>query len=47
MIDGFRSGFIGTSDAPVLTGIVVITALNVILWVICHQMFARGWKLKN
>ena len=47
MIDGFRSGFIGTSDAPVLTGIVVITALNVILWVICHQMFARGWKLKD
>ena len=47
MIDGFRAGFIGTSDAPIWTGIVVVTTLNVILWVTCHQMFARGYKLKD
>ena len=47
MIDGFRSGFIGTSDAPILTGIVVVTSLNLILWITCHMMFARGYKLKN
>lgn len=47
MIDGFRSGFIGTSDAPVLTGIIVITSLNVVLWVVCYEMFRRGYKLKS
>ena len=47
MIDGFRAGFIGTSDAPLWVGVVVVGGLNVILWAICHQAFARGWKLKN
>ena len=47
MIDGFRSGFIGTSDAAIWTGVIVLTTLNVVLWVICHQIFARGWKLKD
>jgi ABC-2 type transport system permease protein len=47
LIDGFRSGFIGSSDAPVLIGIIVITALNAVLWVTCHTMFARGYKLKS
>jgi ABC-2 type transport system permease protein len=47
MIDGFRSGFIGTSDAPILTGIIVITSLNVILWTVCYEMFRRGYKLKS
>lgn len=47
MIDGFRFGFIGTSDAAIWTGVIVLTSLNVVLWVICHQIFARGWKLKD
>jgi len=47
MIDGFRSGFIGTSDEPILTGIIIITSLNAVLWVTCHMMFKRGYKLKS
>lgn len=47
MIDGFRAGFTGTSDAPVLTGILVVTGLNVALWIVCHRMFATGYKLKS
>lgn len=47
MIDGFRAGFIGTSDAPVLNGIVVVTTLNAILLVACHTMLRRGYKLKS
>lgn len=47
MIDGFRAGFIGSSDAPILTGIIVTTAINVALWVGCHMMFATGYKLKD
>lgn len=47
MIDGFRAGFIGTSDAPVVTGIVVLTAINIALWAGCHFMFVTGYKLKD
>ncbi len=47
LIDGFRFGFIGTSDAPIWTGIAVVTVLNVILVGVCHAMFARGYKLKD
>ena len=47
LIDGFRAGFIGSSDAPLIYGIVVVTVLNVVLVLICHAMFARGYKLKD
>lgn len=47
MIDGFRAGFIGTSDVPLINGIIIITALNIVLWTVCHLMFASGYKLKS
>jgi len=46
MIDGFRYGFIGQSDAPVLTGMVVVGLMDVALWIICWRMFESGYKLK-
>ena len=46
-IDGFRAGFLGTSDSNLLQGAMVLIALNLILWVLCHRMFARGYKLKS
>lgn len=47
MIDGFRSGFIGVSDAPTWLGMTVLTAVNVILAVIAWRMVASGYKLKS
>ena len=47
MIDGFRAGFIGISDAPLLYGVVYLTALNVVFWFGCHRMFVTGYKLKS
>ena len=46
MIDGFRYGFIGQSDAPVLTGMLVVGLMDVVLWVVCWRMFQSGYKLK-
>lgn len=46
MIDGFRAGFIGQSDAPVLTGIIVMAAINTVLWLVCYRMFKAGYRLK-
>jgi len=46
MIDGFRSGFIGQSDAPVLLGGAILLGLNVALWGFCYHLLASGYKLK-
>ena len=46
MIDGFRYGFIGQSDAPILHGILAVGGMDAILWFICWKMFDTGYKLK-
>ena len=46
MIDGFRYGFIGYSDAPLGLGMVVVAVVDVGLWVLCWWMFKTGYKLK-
>lgn len=47
MIDGFRYGFIGQHDGSLVTGVALVTAINVALWLLCHLLFARGYKLKD
>ncbi|MCP5367581.1 MAG: ABC transporter permease [Hyphomicrobiales bacterium] len=46
MIDGFRAGFIGHADGSVWVGVAVMAAVNTVLWLGCHRMFATGYKLK-
>lgn len=46
MIDGFRYGFIGSSDADPMLGMAVMTLINVALWLICRALFKVGYKLK-
>lgn len=46
-IDGFRGGFIGTSDADPLVGVVVTLAANVALAVLTYTVIRRGYKLKS
>jgi len=46
MIDGFRYGFIGSSDVDPLRGLYVMIGVNTLLWIICRQMFRTGYKLK-
>ena len=46
MIDGFRAGFIGHADASVAVGVAVMVGINVVLLVLTHILFARGYKLK-
>ena len=47
LIDGLRYGFIGRADGSVVTGIIVVAAINVGLALVCHRFFARGYKLKT
>ncbi len=47
LIDGFRYGFIGHADGNLLTGVIVVLALNVVLFLACWRMFVTGWRLKT
>jgi ABC-2 type transport system permease protein len=47
LIDGFRWGFIGKSDAPILPGVLVSGALTIVLWLVTWRLFKRGWRLKS
>jgi ABC-2 type transport system permease protein len=46
MIDGFRYGFTGKADGSLALGVVIMVAINLALLLLCHAMFARGYKLK-
>jgi ABC-2 type transport system permease protein len=47
IISGFRYGFIGLADSPLLLGAGLLLAINVALWALCYALMRRGWKLKN
>jgi ABC-2 type transport system permease protein len=47
VISGFRYGFLGLSDSPILVGALGLLALNVVLWAVCYSLLKRGWKIKN
>ncbi len=47
MIDGFRSGFIGINDMPLMTGIFVLVGVNSVLWFAAHRMLTTGYKIKS
>jgi len=47
MIDGFRYAFTGYADGSISTGIVVISATNVVLWYIAQRLISKGYKLKT
>jgi ABC-2 type transport system permease protein len=47
VISGFRYGFLGTTDSPLLVGAVALLVLNVALWAACYALLKSGWKIKN
>jgi len=47
VISGFRAGFLGVSDSPLLVGAVGLLVLNVLLWALCYSLLRSGWKIKN
>jgi ABC-2 type transport system permease protein len=47
MIDGFRYGFTGVADGPLLGGAAYLLLMNIVLFNIAYWMFARGTHLKT
>ena len=47
VISGFRYGFLGSTDSPLLVGAAGLLALNIALWAACYALLKSGWKIKN
>ena len=47
MIDGFRSGFIGTAEAPLLFGSFLMACFTVILVALAAILLKTGYKIKS
>ena len=47
VISGFRYGFLGTADSPVMLGSAVILCIDVVLGTLCYVLLRKGWKLKS
>src|SRR3569623_1783398 len=47
IISGFRAGFLGASDSPLLVGAIALLIVNIVLWAVCNTLLRRGWKIKN
>ena len=47
MIDGFRYGFLGGSDGSVNYGLIYLTILAVVMWLISYYLYKIGYKIKS
>ena len=47
VISGFRFGFLGQSDSPLMVGAIGLFVLNIGLWAACYLLLRSGWKIKN
>ena len=47
IIDITRYGFLGTSDGNISFGIIFLSVISLLLWVLCWYLYKIGWKLKN
>jgi len=47
IISGFRYGFLGAADSPVMFGAGLLLAINLVLGALCYALLKRGWKLKS
>lgn len=47
IISGFRYGFIGVADSPVLVGALVVLGCNIVLGALCYALLKGGWKVKS
>ena len=47
IIDGFRYGFLGTSDGSIKFGLFYLLILSFIIWFVAYILFKKGYKIKS
>jgi ABC-2 type transport system permease protein len=46
VISGFRYGFLGVADSPIVFGALLLLAINIALGLTCYALLSAGWKIK-
>ncbi len=46
VISGFRYGFVGAADSPILFGAGLLLAINLALLSLCYALLRSGWRLR-
>ena len=47
IIDGFRYGFLGTSDGSIKFGLFYLVVLTFFIWFVSFMLFKKGYKIKS
>ncbi len=47
MIDGFRYSFIGKADGSITIGLIYLSILSVVTWLITYLLYKNGYKIKT
>jgi ABC-2 type transport system permease protein len=47
IVDGFRYGFIGVTDVPILISISLVSGLTLISFILCVHLFSKGYRLRT
>ena len=47
IIDITRYGFLGESDGNIFFGIIYLSIISLLLWLLCWYLYKIGWKLKT
>ena len=47
IIDGFRYGFLGTSDGSIKFGLFYLIILSTVVWFVAYFLFKKGYKIKS
>ena len=47
VISGFRAGFLGVSDSPLMVGALLLLAINAALGALCYWLVRTGWRIKQ
>jgi ABC-2 type transport system permease protein len=47
VISGFRYGFVGEADSPIMFGAGLLLAINLALGIACFVLLRSGWKIRS
>ena len=47
MIDGFRYSFIGKADGSIFIGLIYLSILSFVIWLVTYLLYKKGYKIKS
>ena len=47
MIDGFRYSFIGKADGSIAIGLIYLSALSFVSWLVTYLLYKKGYKITS